>query len=645
MKKFLIIFLSILLSASALIFVVAPIALKEFGYSNVADLNLNTSEAKLIYDLNEQFSSEGLVVEKVYTSGRKSIITDYKIDSSAFVSTTEGVYEIVVIVEKNAQETYLVEVIDKGQLSFVGSNLFYVNQPIEETNLSLKYTATDGEVKEIDDFKVISFDNSSVGLSKIYVEYNSFQYELDANIITEKDYLANIVDLMNASAEDYVVNTCSVTPFSDDMYALLSQQGNEIYNYVRTQGGRIAETWASSETYNGITKVSYVGSNNPPSISAFDFAQEELFTVQQTYAMMVLEANRIINNSEQDKDVLIRLSTNDGSILADVTVVDKRTSASVGSYMLELNIATGNIISFCIEGEGMFVFDVEIDVPNKPDLPTAETKGNLVALKPNKFVVGHNYDSEYVLDLNLGLSLNGQTYPINAEDYKIEGFDSSTVGTKTLTITYNTFTYNIDVEIVSKADYVKYLYNLVMENDKLQAAYNVYNLILEQNNNLTGVMVYDKYYDTLYVLDYTSSDISELWIETDGTVTKESPSGIVTKTKYDTQELALKGAFAFLAEDIKLSEFISYIVKYSAKLNLSTIIPTLTDDEVSSIYADNNSADIYIDGWRIIIDLEWMSITDLDDRTLGNSLEISSGYYGDQFICPDTVPEIPSATN
>ena len=97
-----------------------------------------------------------------------------------------------------------------------------------------------------------------------------------------------------------------------------------------------------------------------------------------------------------------------------------------------VHLSTGDLSVASVDGFACTFSQKMITAPTY-NLPDPEQKGTISTKEPMKFVLGHDYDKTNKLDLNLQLTINGKTYPLDKEDYEIAGFDSSTLGTNTLT--------------------------------------------------------------------------------------------------------------------------------------------------------------------------------------------------------------------
>lgn len=63
----------------------------------VTGISVNTAAAKTIFELNEVFSSAGLVVSLTYSDSTTQVLpSGYEVDSSNYIPTLEGAYEIFV---------------------------------------------------------------------------------------------------------------------------------------------------------------------------------------------------------------------------------------------------------------------------------------------------------------------------------------------------------------------------------------------------------------------------------------------------------------------------------------------------------------------------------------------------------------------
>ena len=448
-----------------------PLTINIAGLTNVATVKVNTENVKTIYDLNEEFSADGLKVEASKGKGTLTEITDYTVDSSAFKADTVGTYEIKVVVDKKDYASYTVEVKDKGSLSLASDNLFYVDQDIEESALKIKYTPTNGEAKEITDYKIISCNNNEVGNKTLVVEYQSFRYDISVNVVSVESYIDQVMQNMYSKAMNNKFEVNTITYDSVGYLKVASAKLNDNIEYqIENYGSEIIEHWINSETLSVISKKTYLDGSTLPYFDVNTYESvEDLYVNTGTeantsyiYQFIVYELNNLYQTPEPDlQSKLYSCNTSDGLFTFTEQIINLRYESLEASYTLTVDLSNGNLVSACNipfdGGERNFEINSAVEVPAVPAVPTAQDKGVVSVKAGSKFPVKTGSSMSVVApiggggtyeDLNLQLTLNGKTYPLYYKDYTVTGYDDSTVGTKTVIVNYNTFTYPVQIEIV-----------------------------------------------------------------------------------------------------------------------------------------------------------------------------------------------------
>jgi len=85
----------------------------------VKSIEIETQATKLVFDLEEEFSSEGLAVKAVYSDASSKLLTseEYTIDSSAYDKTKGGSYTIIITLNENNEMKCTYEAIVKEATS------------------------------------------------------------------------------------------------------------------------------------------------------------------------------------------------------------------------------------------------------------------------------------------------------------------------------------------------------------------------------------------------------------------------------------------------------------------------------------------------------------------------------------------------
>lgn len=175
----------------ALCFVLAlallPIGALLVGCGKKPALALDTSDAKIYYNLGEDFSSEGLVVE--YNDGKTtSEVDDFDIDSSAFSKTETGEYTIK-IEYADIEKTYKVYVVTLSVDATNAQTTFVVGDTFSPAGLVVKATTDEENVLSAEDYVVdtTGLDMQVAGTKTVKVIYNGIEatYQVQVKQLSE----------------------------------------------------------------------------------------------------------------------------------------------------------------------------------------------------------------------------------------------------------------------------------------------------------------------------------------------------------------------------------------------------------------------------------------------------------------------------
>ena len=417
-------------------------------------------------------------------------MTNSKVLNSGFSNSTVGKKTITLTYEGKTT-TFEVEVIAKSVTGITvktkPSKLLYI-QGIENLNLSggkITVTFSDNTTEDIDmtNSKVTSskFDNTKVGKQTITLTYEGKTTTFDVDVIVKT--VTGITVKTKPSKLSYI-------------------QGSENLNL---SGGKITATYSDNTTEDIDMTSSKVTS------SKFDNTKVGKQTITLTYEgktttfdvdVIAKTVTGITVKTKPSKLSYIQGSENlnlsGGKITAtysDNTTEDiDMTSSKVTSSKFDNTKVGKQTITLTYEGKTT-TFDVDV---------IAKTVTSItVKSKPTKIKYIQNYESLDLTGGKITVTYNNNTSEdIDMTNSKVSksGFSNSTVGNKTITLTYEGKTTSFDVEIIgteyifkSSGDYLindnKYVINVqpstILSNFKKQLNDGVQCTVRENNTSIS----------------------------------------------------------------------------------------------------------------------------------------------------------------
>lgn len=172
----------------------------------VEGIKLDTTSVKALYDINEEFSSDGLKVYVVYNDKSEKEIMNYSLISDSFNNKKEGNYDILVKYSNNGnqfEEKFTVTV--KSSVPTVQSiavditnmkTTYIIGEELSLEGLKVIATFSDNSEREVTDYTVATtgFKKDVVGYYRLLVTYTDGINECYASIDT---YVKDVLSVVN----------------------------------------------------------------------------------------------------------------------------------------------------------------------------------------------------------------------------------------------------------------------------------------------------------------------------------------------------------------------------------------------------------------------------------------------------------------
>ena len=273
---------------------------------DAVDLVINTQSAKTTFEWGEAFTSEGLIVQYVMSNSELQDVTEYNVDSSDYIATIAGNYEIIVYAG-GFQKSYEVVVspISQEQLDdyLVFDNITltsdagqaYTFDYIEgQTNYSMVYlndTVFNIDVELANKYSAIDYDYSTI----IYNETTTISFDIIVNDVSRTYYFT----ISKSSPINYIaINNNRSYPQGDVNYiAYKNKQINSPINIELDWNTYSGYSWkfdGEVQNLSYVTKEFNVGQTYTIEIVC-DLASTE-YTVQTIY--LTITENSIIDEVE-----------------------------------------------------------------------------------------------------------------------------------------------------------------------------------------------------------------------------------------------------------------------------------------------------------------------------------------------------------
>lgn len=395
----------------------------------ITQIKVDTTNAKLTYELNEEFSNDGLVVRAVLKSGKEDKINDYSVNSDAFNSKEVGDYQIN-IVYGEFSDNYTVKVIDNSDsiidisLDTTGVKTIYdFREPFSSDGLIVRTISEKGKTTLLDseDFTVTceSFNNTRTGEYEVVVTYGTFIKKYNVNVL---DLAKNVISMS--------IDTSLVTKVFD----LNDPNG---FN----SDGLIVRTKTESGIETSIT--TYTIDQN-----GFDITREGTYTIKVKYATFEktyeVEVKKLVDNVTSiilDTSLVQRQFNLGDRFNSDNLVVRTRTESGVEARVTGFTV---NSTAYNNTRSGSYEIIVSYEgltaryTVTVLDDPTVAI-GLDTSLAKTVFNKGESFSSDGLVVYSI--SSSGRKTKLNVIDYYVNHStfdkDNTTLGNRTITVTYN----------------------------------------------------------------------------------------------------------------------------------------------------------------------------------------------------------------
>jgi hypothetical protein len=140
---------------------------------------INTQAVKTVYDINQPFSADGLVVTATYSDGTTKTLSDYQYNLTAPILSGKGAYKISVSYGKVTENYYVVVKDNLNGYAVLGKKTYALNKNLSTEDHKL-FRYYDNRVEEITDYSITA-DTSSYGVKRANVTVNGnvvYSYEI-----------------------------------------------------------------------------------------------------------------------------------------------------------------------------------------------------------------------------------------------------------------------------------------------------------------------------------------------------------------------------------------------------------------------------------------------------------------------------------
>ena len=203
-------------------------------------LEVDSSNAKVCYELNEPFDPTGLVVFEHYSDGSRLVCTDYTVNDVD--TSTTGSKDVIIRKDKLFAETMPIRVFENGFDFCEFANfytrhfgykrfVYYIGETFDRNGFELFEKIDDFSSTQVIDYDLSFPDNTKVGLGEIVITYKDFEYRRDIVIMEKPDNVPGIFYSLNSNSrlivftnnihqDKYKDNDCTV---SEGYYLLVNE--------------------------------------------------------------------------------------------------------------------------------------------------------------------------------------------------------------------------------------------------------------------------------------------------------------------------------------------------------------------------------------------------------------------------------------
>ncbi len=382
---------------------------------------VTTRPSKVTYFVGDTFDATGMVVTATYNDNSTAAVTDYTV--SGFDSATAGT-KVITVTYQGKQATFNVTV-ETPVLTGIAVTTrpskvtYFVGDTFDATGMVVTATYNDNSSAAVTDYTVSGFDSATAGTKVITVTYQGKQATF--NVTVETPVLTGIAVTTRPSRLTYFIgDTFNAT----GMVVTATYNNNssaEVTDYtVSGFDSTTAGTKVITVTYQGMQAI-------------FNVTVESASLTEIAITTRPSKLTYFVGDTFDATGMVVTASYNNNSSAEVIGyTVSGFDSATTGS----------KVITVTYQGK-QATFTVTVEAP--------VLTGIAVTTRPSKltYTVGDTFNAA-------GMVVTA-TYNNNSSaavtDYTVSGFDSTTAGTKVITVTYQgmqaTFTVTVEAAVLT----------------------------------------------------------------------------------------------------------------------------------------------------------------------------------------------------
>lgn len=449
----------------------------DIGYMSLStttlfdSIDITTEPTKTSYTYGDNLDLSGMVVKAYYSDKTSKTITDYTV--SGYDPTKVG-KQTVTVHYLDMTDTFDVTV-SAGELSSIeiaskpNKTTYFTGEPLDKSGLSVKLNYANGSSKTITDgFDVSGFDNQTVGTTPLTVSYEGKTATFTVTIVSSE-----LTTYVNDDFESYddsqiTIKSQTLTEQNQDLGPFKLKLGTNKQKLDSYPHFAIL-----TDNGNKSLEIATGGSANPergPSITLGDSVALPEFANIPANKYLVFDFDALYQNDTSNvqlygmTDSYLSNSSAAGKLTYDQYLsVNKNANIPVGKWVnihlavnnkkdlfLTISDKSGNDLDsrkVTTSGDkfGKFVFyggkgNIQLD-----NLKIYEDKISSLTLTPptkTSYALGEELNLEGMV-----AKLNYSDKSVGTTAYTVSGYDKTTVGKQTVTVSYGDYSANFDVTV------------------------------------------------------------------------------------------------------------------------------------------------------------------------------------------------------
>ena len=305
--------------------------------NSIKEIMINTENVKVLFDITDDFTSEGLIVQGKTEDSDYQSLEGYTIDHSSFKKGEVGTYTIKISYE-DIEDSYTVQIKDKGILTITKNSIFAKGQTFENNSPEITYTNSNGQSTIINDYQVISFDTVNVGSQTAVISAFGFDYNVGFSVVENDNFFETLVNntLIQTQeeqikfAEFYWWNE-SIQGVEPDEVHTIAQSNDYIYRYsamYNRKGWATISGLAIMEDSNG-TIITQQCNNQDEALEVITNFTVSSLNAYNSYMQFVYNAEILI----QSEDIEYNINCVKTNTIINITV-------TIANYRYEVTFNT-----------------------------------------------------------------------------------------------------------------------------------------------------------------------------------------------------------------------------------------------------------------------------------------------------------------